>query len=90
MGCDSQFDFLYDSPKTNVNRLTVENARLKAELAQLQDHLAGKSPDARGYDTVRDFLVCRFDRTVTDSMDAHDTICTRPKPQPSQTSRSTT
>lgn len=79
MGCDSQFDFLYDRPKATVDRLTAENTRLKAELAQLKDHLAGKSPVARGYDTVRDFLVCRFDRTVTDSMDAHDTICTRPK-----------
>lgn len=79
MGCDSQFDYLYDTPELREKSLKAENARLKAELATIKTRMEGKDPDSRGYDEVRGFLVCRFDRTVTDSMDVHNMICTRPK-----------
>ena len=43
------------------------------------EHEAEVERENRGYDLVSEFFICRFDRTVTDSMDGHDVICTRPK-----------
>lgn len=77
MGCDSQFDDLYDTPATREEALRSENARLKLELAKAEERLLGKDPDSRGFDVKGEFFVCRFDRTLTDSMDGHENICTR-------------
>jgi hypothetical protein len=79
MGCDSQFDDLYDTPASREASLRGENARLKAQLELAEERLAGKDPDSRGFDEKGEFFICRYDRTVTDSMDGHDKICTKPK-----------
>ena len=43
------------------------------------EHEAEVERSVRGYDLKGEFFICRFDRTLTDSMDSHDLICPRPK-----------
>ena len=74
MGCDSQFD-RYESSDSLLER---ENKRLQRVIAQFEKENAERERDDRGYDLKHGFYICHFDRTVTDSMDEHDRICTKP------------
>ncbi len=69
----------YSAPQSREEVLQGRVAALEKELKECRDREAARERDARGYDRKGDFYVCRFDRTVTDDMDAHDRICTRPK-----------
>jgi hypothetical protein len=74
MGCDSQFDRLYETPQEVARNLQVANKQLREKLAIAEASL-------RGYEIFEGLYFCHYDSIGNDSMDAHDKVCNRPRQQ---------
>jgi hypothetical protein len=72
MGCDSQFDSLYETPQEIARNLQATNKLLREKLAIAEASL-------RGYEIFEGLYFCHYDSLGTDSMNAHDRVCKRPR-----------